>query len=459
MEMVKKRNLYKWVLRLALPIALQNIIVSSVGLTDNLMIGSLGDLALSGVYIANQIQMFLQMLTIGLGAALTILATQYWGKRDTDSVKTLITITLKIGVSAGLFFFIASMFFPIQILSLFTNEQEVIKESFNYITIIRYSYVFFCITQVLIASMRCVEKVKIAMYISVITFFVNVLLDWILIFGHFGAPALGIKGAAIATLIARILETLVMIFYVRVVDDQLQFKFKDLLRSDFILLKDFLKYGFPVISGEIFWGIHVAVRGAIIGRLGTTALASVSISNSIFSIIAVGIYGTALASSVIIGKTVGTDDFDIVKLYAKKLQILFLILGGISGIALYIAKDYILLLYNISGDSIIMTTQFITVLSITIVGTSYQMSTLTGIVRAGGSVYFVLVNDLIFVWLVVIPSAVIAAFVFQAPPLIVYICLQSDQVLKCAVAVIKVNRFKWMKNLTRESINVNEENV
>lgn len=148
--------------------------------------------------------------------------------------------------------------------------------------------------------------------------------------------------------------------------------------------------------------------------------------------------------------TVGTIDFDLVKLYAKKLQIIFLILGVISGIVLFITKDYILL-YNLSGSTVIITKQFLTVLSITMIGTAYQMSRLTGIVRAGGSIYFVLVNDLIFIWLVVIPSALLAAFVFHAPPLVVYICLQSDQILKCGVAVVKVNRFKWMNNLTIQS--------
>ena len=454
MQMSPKRNLYKWVLLLALPMALQNIITFSVGLTDNIMVGSLGELALSGVYVANQLQNILQMLVIGLGAAITVLAVQYWGKRDTDSVKTIIGIAIKFSIGAGLLFFIATLFFPVQILRIFTNEEKVITEGLKYMNIIRFTYIFFSITQVLIASMRCVERVKIGMYVSIVTFFVNVSLNWILIFGHFGAPALGIRGSATATLIARILETIIMIVYVRFIDDKLHLRFKDLLRSNFVLLKDFFRYGLPVVSGDVLWGINIAVQGAIIGRLGETALASVSISTVVFSMIGVAVYGTAGASAIIIGQTVGSGDYDRVKQYAKKLQILFIIIGVISGLVLFVAKDYILLLYNVSGSTIIMATQFLTVLSITMVGTSYQMSSLTGIVRPGGSIYFVLVNDLIFVWLVVIPSALLAAFVFHASPLIVFICLKSDQILKCGVAVVKVNRFKWIRNLTRESVSV-----
>lgn len=203
--------------------------------------------------------------------------------------------------------------------------------------------------------------------------------------------------------------------------------------------------------GDIFWGINLAVQGAIIGRLGSTALASVSISNTVFSIVAVGMYGTSGASAIVIGKTVGSGNYDLVKEYARKLQILFIIIGVLSGLCLFIVKDYILMLYNISEDTIVMATQFLTVLSITMIGTSYQMSSLTGIVRPGGAIYFVMINDLIHVWLIVIPSALLAAFMFKAPPVVVFACLKCDQILKCFVAVVKVNRFKWIKNLTRQS--------
>ena len=262
---------------------------------------------------------------------------------------------------------------------------------------------------------------------------------------------MGVEGAALSTLIVRMIELPVMILYVRFADDRLRLRLKDLLKSNILLLRDFFKYGFPVLLGDIFWGINLAVQGAIIGRLGSTALASVSISNTIFSILAVGMYGTAGASAIIIGKTVGSGNYDLVKEYAKKLQILFLVIGVVSGLCMFIAKDYILKLYNISGDTIVMATQFLTILSVTMVGTSYQMSSLTGIVRPGGAIHFVLINDLIHVWLIVIPSALLAAFVFHAPPVVVFACLKCDQILKCFVAVIKVNRFKWIKNLTRQT--------
>lgn len=452
MQQMAETSLYKRVFILAAPIALQNVITYAVGLADNLMVGSLGDLALSGVYVANQLQGILQMLVVGLGAAMTILVTQYWGKRDTDSVRNMIGIGLKFCLSAGLIFLLATLLFPREILRLFTNEEAVLAEALAYLRIVRFTYVFFCLTEVLIAAMRSVERVKIGMYVSCVTLVVNVFFNWVLIFGNLGFPALGIRGAAFATLISRMLETPIMILYVRFVDDRLRLRLQDVLQSKMALVKDFFRYGFPVILGDIFWGINLAVQGAIVGRLGAEALASVSIANVVFSIIGVAMRGTVGATSVIIGQTVGAGDFEKVKEYAKKLQLLFLGIGLFSGAVFYVVKDYILLLYNITPETAAMARQFMTVLSVTIIGTSYQMSSLTGIVRAGGSTHFVLINDLIFVWLVVIPSALVAAFVLQAPPWVVFACLKCDQVLKCFVAVVKVNRFRWMKNLTRETV-------
>ncbi|MDI6618846.1 MAG: MATE family efflux transporter [Clostridiales bacterium] len=452
--MSSSKGLYKRVIQLMIPIALQNVITYLVGFTDNYMVGVLGDRPLAGTYAASQLQNILQMLVIGLGAAITILASQYWGKKDTESIKSITVLALKFSVGAGLVFFIASLFFPAQILGIFTNDQGVLNEGLKFTYVIRYTYVFFCITQVLISSMRSVERVKIGMNITIITFFVNLFFNWVFIYGHLGAPALGVAGSAISTLIARIIETIIMVVYVRFIDDRLLLRFKDLFKSNAVFVKDFFKYGSPVILGDILWGINLAVQGLIIGRLGETAMASVSITNNVFSIMGVAVYGTAGASAIIIGKTVGSGDYERVKEYAKKLQILFLIMGIISGSALFALKGLILHFYNLSGnlsaDTITMATQFLIVLSITMVGTSYQMSTLTGIVRAGGAIYFVLVNDFIFVWFIVIPSALIAQTVFHASPLIVFACLKSDQILKCAVAVVKVNRFNWIKKLTRE---------
>lgn len=437
---------------LAAPLAMQNIITYSVGLADNIMVGKLGEFALSGVYVANIIQTMLHMTVAGLSAGLIVLASQYWGKKDTGSIKILTSFALKLAFCISLLLWGAVFFFPEKVLSLLTSDANVITEGVKYVRIICFTYMLFTTTNVLLASQRCVENVRIGMYLSLLTLISNVFLNWVLIFGKLGFPALGVQGAAIATLISRVLEFAVLAVYIRKFDRKLNIRIPDLLASSKLLRNDFIKYGLPVIIGDITWGLNLSTQGAIIGHLGAASIAATSVANTVFSIVSVGVYGVASASAVIIGKTVGSGDYNLVRHYTKRLQLIFLCGGIITGAFLFAVKGPILNIYSsLDPDTLRISSQLLTVLSVTIIGTAYQMSSLTGIVRAGGATHFVLINDLIFVWLIVIPSAALAAFVFGAPTWIVFACLKSDQVLKCAVAVVKVNRMKWIKNLTRET--------
>jgi putative MATE family efflux protein len=448
---MRDNKLYTTLARIAVPLAMQNLITYGVGLADNFMVGSLGDASLSGVFLSNQVQWLLFMVCTGLGAAMVVLAAQYLGKKDIQNAKIVIAITLKIALVIGGGATLLVFLFPAGILNLFTRDEGVIVEGMRYIRIVCFSYVFFSLNSVLLASMRCVQNTRIGFLSSLTGFCVNVFLNWVLIFGKLGMPALGVSGAAIATLIARIAEFGVTFRHVRFIDKNLLLRVKDLALRSRELLSDFFRYGIPVILGDIFWGIGGSAQVAILGRLGTEVLAANTIAANLFQFFSVMVYGIANASGVIIGRTVGSGDYQQVKVYSKTLQRIFLSFGVLTGLLIFCTKDLILGLAfpNISAQAHFYALQFLVVFSITVVGTSYQMSVLTGIVRAGGATSFILINDLIHVWLVVIPSALLAAFVFRFPPVVVFACLKCDQVLKCIVAVIKLNRWDWMRPLTR----------
>jgi putative MATE family efflux protein len=447
---MKDKALYKHLFSLALPIALQNMISYSVGLADNVMVGSLGEMSISGVYVCNQIQIILQMLVAGIGTAQLVIAAQYWGKGDKTSVKGVIGIAVKLAAVCAVIFWAAVFFFPGEVIGLYTNDAQVINEAVKYVRIICFTYLFFALSNVLLASMRCIGTVKIGLYVSIAAFFTNVALNWVLIFGHLGAPALGIRGAAIATLVTRILEFLIVGSYVFIVDKKLVLKLKDLIHTNTLLLKDFFRYGFPVILGDIFWGLNLTVQGAIVGRLGASSIAAVSIANTLFAVISVGVYGTANASAIVVGNAVGEGNLEHIRYMSGKLQKVFLLVGIGTGVFLFAIRDFILSFYSISDETLSVARALMMVLSVTAIGTAYQMSTLTGIVRAGGAVHFVLINDIIFVWGIVIPLSLVMAFVVEAPTWIVFLCLKCDQILKCAVAVVKVNRYDWIKKLTKD---------
>jgi putative MATE family efflux protein len=317
--------------------------------------------------------------------------------------------------------------------------------------------VIFAATQVLLGVMRSVECAFIGFVNSCAALVINLVLNYLLIFGHFGFPALGVRGAAIATLVSRIIELLIVIVYIAVFDKKLKLKFSDFLHTDREITKKFIKVSTPVIMSGTSWGIAMGLQTAILGRLTDPVITANSIASTIFQIVTVVIYGAASAASVMIGKTIGEGKLDSggdadllrneLKHRARWLQVIFLGLGLATSMTLLGLRDFIISCYDVTPETAELARQFISVLCVPVVGTAYQMACLTGIVRGGGDTKFVFYNDLIFMWGLVLPSSFIAAFVLETSPLWIFICLKADQILKCSVAVVKVNRFKWMKKI------------
>ena len=447
----RDKDFYKSLVVLAIPIALQNFIAYAVNFADNLMIGQLGEYAISGVYMGNQIQSFLQFATSGITGSLVVLGSQYWGKKDTDSICRLTGLATKLSLIFGILFTLAAFIFPQMILGWFTNDATVIAEGTKYLQIVCWSYIFFCISQTLMSAMQSVETVRIGLVQSIITLCTNVSLNYILIFGKLGLPALGIQGAAIATVISRIIEAAVMLVFVLKIDHKISFKFRDFFRKGGDLLKDFIRYGAPIFGGQVVWGFNNLAQSAIIGHLSAEAIASASIAGNLNMLLFMIVIGLSAALSIITGKTVGAGKYETMKEYAITAQILFLGVGIIMSSALFLLRTPFLTLYDLEPATIEIANQFLIILAIAMVGRCYQGTCLGGLVKAGGDTSFVFKMDLIFVFLVVLPSAIIAQRVFHAPAWVVFSCLHSDQVIKCFIAVVKINRFKWIKNLTREN--------
>ncbi|MFD1174980.1 MATE family efflux transporter [Paenibacillus puldeungensis] len=443
---VREKEFYQSFFRLTVVIALQNIISYGVNLSDNLMLGGYSESALSGVALANQIQFLLQMLVTGASEGLVILSSRFWGAGDNASIKKVASIGMRISLVLSLVLWLLIFLFPHGCLSLFTNDEGAIDEGVKYLNIIGFSYLFFAITRVFIASLRSVETVKIGFTISLSTLVINVCLNYLFIYGHFGFPSWGVRGSAVATLTARIIECLIVLIYLKRFDRKIRFSVSDFLHFDMDLFRQYIKVGSPILMSNALWGLAMAVQTSILGHMGAAAIAANSIATTIYQIVSVFTYASASATSVLIGKTIGSGRSDKIKPYAKTLQVLYCIIGVCTGAVLFLAKDVILELYSISPEAKALALQFMTVLSITAIGTAYQVPTLTGIVRAGGDTRFVLYNELVFMWLIVLPATALSAVVLHLSPLITFICLKSDQILKCFVAAIKVNRFRWIRS-------------
>ena len=454
--LTRDRSYYRSLIALAIPVALQNLITFAVTFADNLMVSSLGDSAISGVYMGSQIQTLLQMFSGGIEGAILILAAQYWGRQDKGSIKRIISIGVHFSCLVAAVLTAACWLFPEPIIRIFTKDASVISDGAEYLKIVCLSYLFFCVTQALIAAMRSVEVANIGMAVSGISLVINVGLNYALIFGKLGLPAMGIRGAAIATLISRMAETAVMAVYVFRIDRRLRLKAADLLKTDSVLRKDFIRYGLPLIAGQIVWSVNMMGNSMILGRYGKYVIAAASIANTLNTLAFVAINGMSSAVGIITGKTVGAGKTELMKEYARTTQILFFGIGLMSGLLLYAVKAPFISLYSgITGETASYARQFSTVLSVTMVGTCYQAACLFGLVKSGGDIGFVFKNDTIFVFLVVLPSAILASYL-GAPAWVVFACLKIDQILKCIVAYFKINSFNWMKNLTRDRTEAQE---
>lgn len=456
--LAERKDFKKRFWRMLIVIALQNVIVYGVNLLDNIMIGGYTELALQGVALVNQIQFLLQMLIGGASDGTIVLASRFWGEKNLDGIKKTAKVALRVALGLAAVMFVFVFFFPTAALGILTDKPHVIAEGTKYMRIVCFSYFFFAGTQVLLGMLRSVETAWIGFVNSLAALCINGVLNYILIYGHFGAPELGAAGAAIATLISRIAEFLIVAAYLAFFDKKLRVKPGDLLSLsiDKDIFRKFIKAGMPVILSGGSWGIAQAMQTAILGRLTDSVISANSIATTVFSIMSVLLYGSATATSVMVGKTIGqwTEAgrgeaalLAEIKTRSRWLQVVFLCLGVITGAALFLMKDVIIDAYNILPETRELALLFMTVLSITVVGTSYQMPCLTGIVRGGGDTKFVLFNDIIFMWCIVLPSAFLAAFVLELHPVWIFLCLKSDQILKCFVAIVKVNRYKWLKKL------------
>ena len=445
------QKFYKNFFSIYITLVLQNVITLSVNLADNLMLGSYSETALAGVAAVNQIQFVYQQIILALGDGLVIFCSQYWGKRRIDPMKKISSAAMRAALVAAVVLFAAVSIFPYEAVRIFTEDVPIIEEGVGYLGIVRFTYLFFAVTQILLASMRSVESVKIAFRLSVLTLLVNCGINYGLIFGHFGAPCMGAKGAAVGTLVARVLECVVLIWYVIKKDEKLRLRLKDYLSTDKVLVWDYIKIVVPILIVQGLWGVNTALQTVILGHMTAAAIAANSAAATLFLVVKSAAVGASSTASVLIGKTIGTGDMGLVKRYAKKLQCLFVLIGVVSGIFLFFIRIPVLGLYDLQPETKEMANAFLVILSVICVGMSYQMPTNNGIIRGGGSAMFVVKMDLISIWMLVIPLSFFLAFVVKASPAVVVCCLNSDQIFKCIPAFVKCNYGKWIHKLTRDA--------
>lgn len=444
---------YKKLCSLVLPIAFQNLMTALVSASDALMLGLLNQTSLSAVSLATQIQFVLNLFFAALTIGTTVLAAQYWGQKDTESVQKVLMIALKASLLISFLFFLAACFFPQTLMQIFTNDPELIAAGVPYLRIVSWSYLFMGVSQIYLCIMKNSGKPLLSTLYGSTALVLNMLLNALLIFGLSGFPRLGIAGAAIATTISRAVELLLVIAE-NTRKDAIRIRIKDFLRHDRHLTQDFFRYTSPVLANELVWGCGFTMFSVIMGHLGSNAVAANSIANIVKNIIACLCLGIGTGSGIIVGNELGSGNLELAKDYGRRLCRISIAAGALSGIFLLMCSPLILHFSSgLTEEALDYLKIMLCICAYYLIGKSINSTTIAGIFCAGGDTRFGLLCDAVTMWLIVIPMGVATAFLFRLPVLWVYFLLNLDEIIKLPAVYRHYKKYHWVRNLTAKGGN------
>lgn len=444
-----KSIFYKKLLSLVLPIAFQQFMTALVSASDAVMLGAASQNLLSAASLAGQVtfvyNLFLAAMTIGTG----IFAAQYYGKGDMVSVGKILAIVLKISTGVSFVFFASALLIPRFLMRIFTSDSALIDAGISYLQIVSVTYLMCGISQIYLCVMKNCGRAFQSMVISSAAVVLNIVLNAIFIFGLAGIPAFGIAGAAIATAISRAVELVWVLCEMRK-QGRVTISWTNLRHTDKILKKEFWKYTFPVLGNELAWGCGFAMYSVIMGRLGTDAVAANSIANIAKNLIACFCLGIGSGGGIMVGNELGAGNLERAKNYGRKLCIMSIVSGAISGLLLLAAIPAILYISNLSVQSSYYLKWMLAMCSYYMVGKSINSTTIAGIFCAGGDSRFGFVCDTITLWCVTVPMGFIAAFVLNMPVLSVYFIMTLDEIVKLPAVYRHYKKYHWVKDLTQK---------
>jgi len=448
--MVKDKAFYKTLFLVALPAAFQSLISLGVNMLDNIMVGSLGDVTLASVSLANQATALLSFIINGLAGGSAVLVSQYWGKKDLPHIRQIFGVIIRFAFCVIVTVSALMFIFPQGAMRIFTSDEAMIAEGAKYVRIVCISYIFYGLANSIITMLRWIEVIKVGMIISTVSFFTNLTFNYVLIFGKLGLPAMGIEGAALATVLARMVEFGIAAYYLFIKEKVLRMRVRDIFIRNKEMFRDFVKNSLPIVLGDLQWGIVGTVKVMMIGRLGVTMTSANAIADVVLSLAMVFTNGLAQGAMVVIGKSVGAKEYDKTRQYSNTIQIMFAIMGVCAGLLVIGISPFPPMLYNVSAETRALATTMLVIGGFTHMGTCYHASCFVGINRGSGDGRFVAKVDIICGWLVVLPLTFLAGFVFKLPLAWVYFFTRVDQSFKWIIAFIRLRGDKWIRNVTRD---------
>ena len=449
---------YRRLFRLALPLILQNLVTTSLGFVDTFMVGLLGSNELSAVTAANTPIFLVQIIILGLLSGQAILVSQYWGKGDQDAINRCTGVALYFGLAISSIVALTLLLFPRTVMSMVTDNALLVELGTPYVRIVGISYVFNAVSSVYIGMQRSTENPLMGMVVFIISMLLNTALNYILIFGKLGAPALGVTGAAAATLLSRMAEFLIVAVYA-LRDRRVPLRPRTLLRPGDAITRDFVKYASPVLVNETLWGLGFSVMTAIMGHMAISAeiLAAHAIMGNIEKFATVACFGVAGATSVMVGKRIGegAPKEEVYSLGCCLLQVSFLV-GLVVSLCLAILlptvfRPIIFPLFHLDSLSLEIAVIMCVVLICMLPSKAFDITNITGLLRAGGDARMASIIDLTCQWGIAVPLAFLTALVLNAPVAVVCVAIQAENFCKMPWGIIRLRSRKWINNVTKGS--------
>lgn len=434
--------------RIALPIIVQQLMFSGLNMLGVIFVGQKGDASVAAVGLAGQIAFLLNLVHFGIISGAAMFTAQFWGKQDILNLRRVLGLCLMLALSASLIFFTLAQLFPAQILQIYSKDPVVIELGTGYIRIFSWTFLFFAITFSYALVMRSTGNVKVPTTVSVCALLISTFLSYSLIFGKFGLPELGIHGAAVAAVIARFIECVALLTVTYLGKLPVAASFRELTGFDRVFFSRVIKPMLPVILNELFWSLGITTYNIIYGRMGTQSYAAINIVSTIEQVAFVVFIGISNATSVLVGNRIGAGRENEAYLYAGRSLGLGIVGGILLGIVLQFVKAPLLSLYNVSPEVIRNASNIINVVSFFLWIRVNNMTTVVGILRAGGDTRFSLFLDGIIIWIVGVPMAYLGAFFWDFPVYLVYLCAMSEEATKWLLGINRYFSRKWINNLT-----------
>lgn len=446
-----KKSFYHALFSLVLPITLQNFLNAAVNFADVFMLGFVGQSALSAVSLANQYQFIQQGFFFGISSGITMLCSQYWGKQDRKAVQAVMGIAAKIGWLVTAVMAILAVLLPKYLMLVFTNDSELVEIGAGYLRIIGISYFIMSFSIVYESTLRSVEQAMVSTVISGSALLINVFLNAVFIFGLFGAPKLGVYGVAIATLIARVIELFLCLVHL-LRSSVFQPDFSVIFGHSGQLFRDFLTYSLPALMNDIFWTLAFSVYSMILGHLNSDVVAANAVITNVRDLCMILCFGLASGGAVLLGKTIGSGKMEEAEEMGKRLTRMAFGFGALTGLLILALRPLIPYLFDLTDRAQYYLGIMFFINSYYVIGQSVNTMLIAGIFRAGGNSRFGLICDVVMMWAISVPIGLLSAFVWNAPPIVVYFLLCLDEFWKIPVVIKHYRSKKWLRDITREEL-------